>query len=280
MMNTYYIDGKFVSADQAVLPVDDLAIIRGIGVFDLLRTYNGKPYFLKAHVARLLGSAQAIGLKIPWSHENICQIALETLARNTVDEEANLRIMITGGSSPDFMTPGNHPRLLVLVTPLPRLVQQWYSHGVKVITIRASRNLPDAKSINYLPAAMGLRKAKAENAIEVLYLDKVGNALEGATSNLFAFIDGILVTPGKGMLAGITRNVILEMVRNHYTVEIRDLPLKQLLKAQEVFITGTNKGLVPVVQIDQTSIGQGRPGKRARHLMALLENYILRQPER
>jgi branched-chain amino acid aminotransferase len=272
-MNIYSIDGKFVPADQAMLPVDDLAIIRGIGVFDLLRTYQGKPYFLEEHVTRLLHSAREVNLALPWSHEQICRTALETLARNSLDE-ANIRIIVTGGSSPDFMTPSGKPRLLVLVTPLPKLPAQWYSRGVKVITVNVRRNHPGAKSINYLPATMALHAAKARGAVEVLFLDDNDNVLEGSTSNLFAFVHGRLATPGQGILFGITRKVVLEMAARHYPVEIRDLPRTELLKAQEVFITGTNKGLVPVVQVDDCKIGTGRPGAETANIMKLLESHL------
>ncbi len=272
-MNIYYVDGKFVPADQAMVPVDDLAIIRGIGVFDLLRTYQGKPYFLEEHVARLLHSAQEIHLALPWTHADICRVALETLARNTLDE-ANIRIIVTGGPSADFMTPSGKPRLLVLVTPLPKLPAQWYSRGVKVITLKVRRNHPGAKSINYLPATMALRDAKARDAVEVLFLDDDDNVLEGSTSNLFAFIGDRLVTPGRGILFGITRKVVLEMVTQHYPVEIRDLPRTELLRAQEVFITGTNKGLVPVVQIDETKIGTGCPGAETGNIMKHLAAHL------
>ena len=182
-MNIYYIDGKFVPADRAVIPVDDLAVIRGIGVFDLLRTYQGKPYFLKEHVDRLLHSARQSHLDLPWTHEEICKAALETLARNNL-HEANIRIIVTGGSSPDFLTPAGRPRLLILVTPLPKLPEHWYTQGVKVVTLKSRRTNPGAKSINYLPAALALDEARARGAAEVLYLDDDDNALEGATSNL------------------------------------------------------------------------------------------------
>jgi branched-chain amino acid aminotransferase len=272
-MTIYYVDGKFVPADQAVIPVDDLAIIRGIGVFDLLRTYQGKPYFLEEHVTRLLHSARQVHLALPWTHEQICRAALETLARNNLDE-ANIRIIVTGGSSPDFMTPAGKPRLLVLVTPLPKLPAHWYRHGVKVITLKVRRNHPGAKSINYLPAAMAMRDAKARDAVEVLFLDDDDNVLEGSTSNLFAFIDDRLVTPGRGILFGITRTVVLEIAAQHYPVEIRDLPRTELLRAREVFITGTNKGLVPVVQIDETKIGTGRPGAETGNIMKHLKAHL------
>ncbi|MGD9364728.1 MAG: aminotransferase class IV [Desulfobacteraceae bacterium] len=270
MANIYYVDGKYVPADQAVIPVDDLAIVRGIGVFDLLRTYNGKPYFLKEHVARLYHSAQEINLEMPWSQAEICSVVLETLDRNDLDE-ANARIIVTGGSSPDFMTPAGRPRLLVLVTPLPKLPEWWLTRGVKVITVQVKRNFPGAKSIDYLPAAVALRRAHAKDAIEAIYLDEQGHALEGTTSNVFMFMDDRLVTPGSHILSGITRKVVLSIARDHYPIEVRAVRREELLAAQEVFITGTNKGLVPVVQIDESIIGNGRPGPMTRNLMNLME---------
>lgn len=277
-MNIYYVDGAFVPADQAVVPVDDLAIIRGVGVFDLLRTYNGRPYFLKEHVARLLNSAREINLEAPWTHSAICDVVRQTLARNDM-EEANIRIIITGGSSSDFMTPDGPPRLIVLVTPLPKLPGWWASRGVKVITMKARRNIPGAKSLDYLPAAMALQKARKQKAIEVIYLDDSDNALEGATSNLFAFIGETLVTPGRDILSGITRKCVLEVARDLFTIDIRDLPRSELIEADEVFITGTNKGMVPVIQIDDVVIGSGGPGERTRRLMSRLSDLTSRSLE-
>ena len=272
-MPIYYVDGKFLPDDKALIPVDDLAVLRGIGVFDLLRTYNGKPLFLKEHVSRLFDSARQINIELPWSHEEVCRIALETLSRNTLDE-ANIRIVATGGSSPDFMTPQGRPRLLMLVTPLPRLPAEWYDQGVKVVTMRTERRIPGAKSIDYVPAAMALQKAKSKGAIEALYVDRHENALEGTTSNLFAVIGETLVTPGRGILSGITRQAVLDISRPLLPVEIRDLPLTELLGANEAFITGTNKGLVPVVQIDETPIGDGKPGPHTRRIMTALEYHL------
>lgn len=269
-MNIYYVDGEFVPADRAMIPVDDLALVRGIGVFDLLRTYHGKPCFLKEHVDRLLASARSIDLALPWSHSEICRVALETLSRNKL-EEANIRIIVTGGSSDDFMSPVGRPRLLVMVTPLPKLPEQWYRRGIKVITRKIRRINPGAKSINYLTAAMALRHAQAQGAVEVLYLDDEEHVLEGTTSNVFAFFNGRLVTPEQGILSGITRKVVLEIAAGHFSIERRDLPRQELLKAQEVFITGTNKGLVPVVDVDGTRIGNGRPGPVTGRITAFLE---------
>ena len=272
MPNIYFVDGKFVEADKAMIPVDDLAIVRGIGIFDLVRTFDGQPCFLNEHIERLYRSADKIGLEMPWPREELRRVVLETMDRNSVDE-ANLRIIVTGGSSPDFITPKGNPRLLVLVTPLPKQPDWWRTKGVKAITIKVQRSLPGAKSIDYLPAAIALRQAKSEAAIEAIYLDAQNHAQEGTTSNLFIFSNDTLVTPGKGVLSGITRQVVLDIAKNHHPVEIRDIPKDELLSAQEVFITGTNKGLVPVVRIDDHVIGSGRPGPKTRHLIMLLDQH-------
>jgi branched-chain amino acid aminotransferase len=271
-MQTYYVDGKFVPADRAVIPVDDLAILRGIGVFDLLRTYAGRILFLKEHIDRLFNSARQINLEIPWPEEHIRQVVVDTLSRNDL-EEANIRIVVTGGSSPDFMTPAGRPRLIVLVSPLPKLPEWWYRKGVKVIVSRVKRATPGAKTINYAATVSVLQQAKAQGAVEVIYLDGDGNAVEGATSNLFAVFDQTLVTPGRGILSGITRKAILEIASECCQVDVRDIPLPELLKADEVFITGTNKGLVPVVQINDTVIGNGIPGPLSLKISEALQKY-------
>ncbi len=276
MTTIYYVDGKFVAADEAVIPVDDLAIVRGIGAFDLVRTRNGRPCFLNEHLERLYRSAEKLGLSMPWSHEALRRVVLETLDRNTVDE-ANIRIIVTGGSSPDFITPTGRPRLLVLVTPLPRQPAWWRTKGVKVITVKVQRSLPGAKSIDYLPAAIALRRANAADAVEAIYLDEQDHAQEGTTSNLFIITGNTLVTPGEGALSGITRKAVLEIAKSHLSVEIRNIAKAELLTASEVFITGTNKGLVPVIQIDDSVIGSGQPGPKTQYLMTLLDRHNERQ---
>jgi len=167
---TYYIDGEFVPAEDACLPVNDLAILRGFAVFELLRTYGGRPFFMDAHLERLENSARQIGLHLSWSRAQMADIVAQTLARNGF-AEANIRIVVTGGPSADFTTPENNPRLLVLVSPLPELPAQWYRDGVKVITRVAERPLTGAKSINYIPATMALEAARRERTARQLSPD-------------------------------------------------------------------------------------------------------------
>jgi len=264
--DVYYIDGRFVPADQAVIPVDDLAVLRGFGVFDLIRTFRGRPFLLGDHLVRLIRSAREIGLTLPWTAETLADLVHQTLGRNH-HAESNIRIVITGGSSQDFMTPMGQPRLLILVNRAPIPPAQWYTDGVAVITTVTERFKPGVKSINYVPAALALSRARVAGAVEALYVDRRGRVLEGATSNLFAVVQGVLVTPDQDILSGITRQVVLDIAGAFLPVAERSLTMTELVRADEVFITGTNKGVVPVVTVDGQSISTGRPGPVTRKIL-------------
>ena len=269
-MDIYYVNGEFVPADRAVIPVNDLAVLRGLGAFELLRTYGGQPFALDAHLKRLTASAKKMGLALPGDVDHIKQVVIDTLARNRHHDEANIRIIITGGPSVDFMTHQGQPRLLVLVSEMPGQPREWYTDGVKITTMTSRRILPGAKSINYLSATIALQKAREKGAVESAYVDRDGLVYECTTSNIFAFLGDRLVTPGRRILAGITRSVILQIAEAMFTIEVRDLTFREFIAADEIFITGTNKGIVPVVRVDDVVIGDGRPGPNTRRLMAAL----------
>jgi branched-chain amino acid aminotransferase len=266
MTSIFYIDGEFVRSDDAAIPVDDLALLRGYGVFDFLRTYGGRPFDLDAHLRRLERSARLIHLDLPVPLDEIRRITLETLERNAFPE-ANVRLVVTGGASEDNITPNGESRLLVMVTPLKPQPEAWYRDGVKVILNPTERYLPQAKTINYIPAIIALKQAKAQGAVDAIYVDRNGLALEGTTTNLFAFFGERLVTPGQGILLGVTRQAVLELASDRFQVDVTDLPVTDLLRADEVFITSSNKEICPVRQIDDHIIGPGVPGSHTRFLM-------------
>lgn len=271
-MKTVYVDGKFLPWDKAVIPVDDLAVLRGYAVCDIIRTIGGNPYCLDAHIDRLLGSVTKIGLTPAWTKQEIKDIVLKVLEKNAHMDEANIRILVTGGSSPDFFSPVDHPRLIVMATAIPALPAHWYTKGVKVITFFQQRVLPDAKATNYIPAVLALKEAKAQGAVEALYTTRDNMVLEGTTSNLFALIDDTLVTPENGVLKGITRKTVIELGKKLFSVSEQDLSLDALLSATELFITGTNKGIVPVIQVNDHTIGTGAPGPGTIALMTAMKN--------
>ena len=265
-------DGKFLPWDKAVIPVDDLAVLRGYAVCDIIRTIGRTPYCLDAHIDRLLGSVVKIGLTPAWTKQEIKDIVLKVIEKNAHMDEANIRILVTGGSSPDFFTPADNSRLIVLATDIPALPAHWYTNGVKVITFFQQRVLPDAKATNYIPAVLALKEAKAQGAVEALYTTRDNMVLEGTTSNLFALIDGTLFTPENGVLKGITRKTVIELGKKLFPVSEQDISLDTLLSADELFITGTNKGIVPVIQVNEHVIGTGIPGPGTRALMTAMKD--------
>ena len=272
-MNIYYVDGQFVEEHQAVIPVDDLSVLRGYGIFDFLRTYNGVPFHLEDHLLRLQRSARLIGLQLPHSQAALAEIVRETLARNN-HLESNIRIVVTGGLSPDGITPGTSPRLLVMVGAVKPMPAEWYTAGAKIVTCHVERFMPGAKSINYIPAILCQAEARSRQAIEAVYVDRDGYLLEGTTSNLFALRGNTFITPPcDRILPGITRQVVLELSRREFTVEERHLHRDEVRLLDEAFLTSSTKEVAPVISIDSLSIGSGQPGSRTLRIMELFREY-------
>ncbi len=265
-MDVYYVNGKFVTENEAVISVNDMAILRGYGVFDFLRTYGKRPYRLKDHITRLQNSARLIDLKIPCPGQEIYDIVMDALNRSTY-AEANIRLVVTGGVSADSITPGDGAKLLVMITDKHNLPAQWYSDGIKIILTHDERYCPGAKTTNYIPAILALRNARDQNAVESVYIDRYNRVMEGTTTNIFVFRGNTLITPVIDILPGITRQSVLALAADHFDIEERDLKKEELRLIDEAFISASNKEIVPVVQIDGMVVGDGRPGARTRKIM-------------
>ncbi len=268
----YYVNGQFLPAGQAALPLNDLALVRGYGVFDFLRTYHGRPFHLMDHLERLRHSAAQIDLELPHSIEEIAEIVFETLARSGLPE-ANIRVIVTGGPSENFFTPSQPAGLIVMVTPISRYPAELYTAGCRVITTRLTRELPTVKSLNYIGAIVAMKAAAAHGAIEALYLDGQEQISEGTRANFFGVRNGRLITPETGILPGITRQVVLRLAHPDIPVERRPLPLAELGALDEAFLTSSTKEIMPVAQVDEQTIGGGTVGPVTRALMARFRAY-------
>ena len=266
-MDIYYVDGKFVPENEAMVLAKDIAILRGYGAFDFMRTYNRRPFHLEDHIARLKNSAKAIGLELQWSDEEIAQAVYDTMDRNPGYEEANIRIVVTGGESSSGVLPEGNGKLIVMVTDKHPLPEWWYTDGTPVMTVDVERYIPEAKSINYMNAVMAGQKAKNADCVEAFYVDRNNRVLEGTTTNIFCIKGNTIVTPGKDILDGITRKVILDMAKGMFDVEIRDIKKDELKDFEEIFMTASNKEIVPVVKIDDLIIGNGKPGPKTKEVM-------------
>ena len=273
----WYVNGNFVEADEATLPVNDLGIVRGYGVFDALRTYDDVPFKLREHLERLQTSAHDIDLELPWSLGELEEIVCATFDRNEI-ANASLRIIVTGGVAQDLITPPDAPSLAVMVMPFKARPPELYANGVKVITFEAVREMPTVKKLNYIGAVMAMQKAKKANAFDAIYKDVEGWISEGTRANLFAVRGQKLITPEKDVLNGITRNVFMEIATNQMADEVEvvlgELHYDELITADEVFITSSGAAGLPIVQVDEHQIGDGKPGPVTLKLQDLFRVYI------
>jgi len=261
----WYIDGRWAHPREATISINDTAILRAYSVFESLRTYDRRPFHLDEHLARLYRSAELIDLDIPYTREQIAAVIREVIARNAY-KHATIRIFVTGGETEDSILPTGKPVLVVLITPLGERDMQRFAQGIKVITTHLQRIMPEAKTNNYVAAVRALKEAARHNATDVLFVNEQGHVLEATRSNFFIFRGDTLVTPRQGILIGVTRNVVLNLARDRFAVEERPVLLDELSLVGEAFITSSSKEILPVVQIDDLVIGDGKPGPRTIEL--------------
>ncbi|MEI6288598.1 MAG: aminotransferase class IV [bacterium] len=284
-MSSYcYLNGKILPTTQAKISINDIGVLRGYGVFDILRTYNGRPFMIKDHLDRLGRSASLLNLRVPLSQTKLKEIIHKLLLKNKL-KEARIRIVLTGGVSQNgFNYNPKTPTLFILIEKLEDLPRSLYENGAKLTTLEYQRDLPSAKIINY---QMGIKsnhlKAK-NNALEILYTKK-GKVLEGVGSNIFIFKKNTLITPKDNILLGTTRNFVIKLATaNHpspllgkdgkpFKVEEREVSVKELLGADECFITSITKDILPIVQIDDKKISHGKVGENTKKLMTAFAVY-------
>jgi len=271
----FYINGKFLDEEEAKISVYDLGFLRGYAVFDFLRTYNQKPFYLDDHLKRFLNSAKLINLKHNYNLNFLRKIILQTLSKNIQKKslsEYNIRIILTGGNSKDFITPSK-PNLIVMMAPLKKLDEKLYQKGGKLITKISERILPQAKTIVYTEAVKFRQEINNKGIVEVLLLDKNKKILECTTSNFFAVIDGKIITPStEKILPGITRKIVINLAKKlKIPVIERDIRFDEIKKFDEAFITATTKEILPIIQIDNFRISN-QPGLITKTLMDKFKN--------
>ena len=285
-MNTIVsVDGKIGSAEDAQISIFDRGFLYGDSVYEVIRTYHGVPFELESHLQRLEESAARIAMKLPVSLEQLAEEVLET-HKASGNADSYLRVVVTRGSGPiglDIALASDQRRFVVAkplqeVRPDPRV----YTEGVKIELVSVRRNLknaidPKAKTGNYLNSVMALAEARRAGAFEAVMLDHRGTVTEGASSNIFAVVGGVILTPpvDAGILLGITRTVVLDVARKA-GMKVLELPLSEsvLLAADEAFITSSVREIVPVVRINESVLGDGKPGPTVRRICELFAEYV------
>lgn len=252
------INNTLLPIEQAVVPVNDLSVQRGYGVFDFFRTQKGVALFVQEHLERLERSAAALHLSLPYSRNELYEQVKRLMQQHQLPC-SGIRITVTGGSSADMYTPGT-PHVIISENPLTMQDPAIMHPGFRLITHEHVRELPEVKSIHYLMGVWLQPTVKAAGADDVLYV-KDGWISELPRSNVFIISkEGTLITPSENVLHGITREKVLTLAGEIMPVEVRSVSLEELLNANEAFVTSTTKRLIPILSVNGKSIAKGTTG--------------------
>jgi D-alanine transaminase/branched-chain amino acid aminotransferase len=242
-------NNKIQAIETAGVPVTDLLVQRGYGIFDFLRVAKDKPLFIEAHLDRFFNSAEIMRLNIPQTREDIKSIVAQLIEKNQMPY-SGIRMIIAGGDAPDGYTI-EHPHLMVIQAPLAEPTLTLPTSGIKLASYNYQRQIPQVKTTDYLMAVWLQPWMKQQGADDILYHHH-GLVSECPRSNFFMVTkENILVTAASNMLNGVTRKNILAVCNaNAIKVEVRDLLLSEINEAKEAFITSSTKRIIPVHQID------------------------------
>lgn len=263
MIVSCYLNGQILPQGKFNIAINDLGLLRGYAIFDFCRTANGKPFLLPQYLTRFRNSARLMDLNLEYTDEQITS-AVHELLKNSKLSFAGIRFVLTGGYTEDSFTPVT-PNFFITVEDLSQVPAEVAANGVKLMSYDYQREMAEVKTTNYTAALRLRKRVEQQKAYDILYYSK-GNVLELTRSNFFIVKDNTVITAATDILKGITRQTVLNLAEAKYKVEVREVKYAELAQADEAFLTGTNKKIVPVVQVDDKLIGNGKSGKVTRSL--------------
>lgn len=271
-------DGKLVSKEDAKISVYDHGFLYGDGCFEGIRVYNGRVFKLDTHLRRLYDSAKKIHLKPPYTLEEIKQAVHETVKANG-HADAYIRLIFSRGVGTLGLNPHRCPRpdTIIIVDKIQLYPSEVYDTGMKVIVAERPRIPiacldPAIKSLNYLNNILAKVEAIEAGVLEAIMLNVEGYVSECTGDNIFMVKGGKIITPApnSGFLYGVTRRFVIETLAPalRYKIDEKLIRLEDLLKADEIFLTGTAAEIIGVNQVDDRRIGNGGVGPVTRALMS------------
>lgn len=272
-----WLNGSLVEVDEARISAFDMGFQHAVGLFETMRAAHGRIFRPEAHMARLAGSARELMLTDTLRSGPLAEAAQETLTRNGL-EEARIRLTLSGGAMVRRSTemPEVDPTILIHVQPRTPYPEALFETGVRVVVANDRMNPFDShaghKTLNYWSRLSALQAAGARGAAEALWFTVSNHLACGSTSNVLLVRGDTLVTPpARGeevagalpspVLPGITRQAVLEVAReNGLVVERAMLDIDDVLSADEVMLTNSGWGLMPVIGVEREELTGGRPG--------------------
>lgn len=263
------INGKVYAEKDAKISARDHGFLLGDGLFETLRTYNGKLFKFEEHYKRLKDSAKEIELHVPVDEKTL-RNQIEFLIKKNNLKEARVRITVTRGIGQLGLSINcKHQSVVIFAEELKELN---FDIGVKAITIALERALPSLKSLSYLSNVLAKQEAEKRNAFEAIFVDKNGFVREGSFSNVFIVKGNMLRTPKENILKGITRKIVIELAKkNGIAVKETEFKKDEMANANEIFITFSTGGVVPITTINNTKKSIGKTTKK---LIELYEQNV------
>ena len=271
MSGVISVNGVVTSAEDARIPVLDHGFLFGDSVYETLRTYQHKPFLFTRHFNRMARSAKSIELELPWSRERTFQEVRRVVEAAGLASESRIRITVTrgvGGVGPDPES-CKSPNVIVIVTPLSELAPSIAENGVEVMisSFQRTTHLADAKTGNLIRTVLAQREARLAGAFEAILLTPEGWISDGITSNIYLVKGRKLMTPSREacILEGITRGAVLELA-GRMGLEVVEglLQRSDIESADEMFLTSSTRGIVPIVRVNASSdvriVANGKPG--------------------
>ena len=274
---TVFLNGKFLPESQAHISVLDRGFIFGDGIYEVIPVYGGKLFRFNEHMSRLQNSLDAIKITNPLSTIEWEKTLAELIHLNG-DGDQSLYLQVTRGSAKrDHALPENPtPTVFAMCNELKPLAAEIINEGVAAIAIGDIRwSRCHIKATSLLPNILLRQEALDQGAAEAILI-RDNQATEGAASNLFAVIAGIITTPPKGpmLLPGITRDLVLELAKNNdFPCQEKTISLTELRQADEIWLTSSTKEILSVTKLDGKHIADGKPGPLYQQLLTLYQDY-------
>ena len=275
-----YLNGQMLDEAEARVPVTDRGFMLADGIYEVMRVYGGRPFALDRHLARLQRSAAQLELTLQPATEELGRLCLDLVQANSL-QEGTVYLQVTRGAAPRaHAIPAElAPTTLILTSDRPLESAELRAKGVIAITVPDDRWARcDIKTIALTANVLAKSKAARAGAFEAIFV-RDGAVTDAASSNVFAVIDGALLTAPKSnyLLAGITRDILVELApANGLPIREEVFRLEALRRAEEIMVTSTTAEVMPVVELDGASVGDGKPGRMARKLQELFEEFRCR----
>ena len=271
MAGQVFLNDKLIGVDEAGLSVADSGFLYGAGLFETMRSRNGVVFRLSDHLDRLFQSAAALSIVHPYEKPYISDAIGKLLQANGLSE-ARLRLTLTNG--PLVESEGQRkPTLLITATEFRPYPAEYYSAGVLVVLCPFRQNPTDPtcghKTTCYYPRLLALNLAHQKRAAEALWFTTDNRLAEGCVSNVFLVKNGTLYTPPvqTPVLPGIARKTVRELA-SQQSIELveKDLYISDVLDADEVFLTNVIMEVLPIIEVEKHTVGDGKVGPLTRKL--------------